>query len=125
MKKSTFGKTLASNRGVLPIAAGFMLMPSFFFAQTEKQIQAIKKETNLQALKVLQNNFEKNTLTAQQLQAEAKKKGLVYSGESKGQYFQLRGFDRKTGRPLYYVTTNAGASLGTQTNKLNSTGGAF
>ncbi len=125
MKKSTFGKTLASNRGFLPIAAGFMLMPSFFFAQTEKQIQAIKKETNLQALKVLQNNFEKNTLTAQQLQAEAKKKGLVYSGESKGQYFQLRGFDRKTGRPLYYVTTNAGASLGTQTNKLNSTGGLF
>ncbi len=111
-------------RGLLPIAAGFMLMPTFVFAQTAKQLEAIKKESNLQNLRVLQSGFKKKTLSPQALQIEAKKKGVVYSGESKGQYFELKGFDKK-GKPLYYVTTNAGASLGTQTNKLNSSAGIF
>ncbi|MFB9121318.1 S8 family serine peptidase [Bergeyella porcorum] len=124
MKKSTKVKALLGN-GLLPIAAGFMLMPSFFFAQTEKQLQAIKKETDFQALKVFQANKKKNTLTTKQLQLKAKEKGLLFSGESKGQYFQLKGFDRKTGKPIYYITTNAGAALGTATNKLNSSAGIF
>ncbi len=124
MKKSTFGRILGMN-STLPIAAGFMLMPSFFFAQTEKQVQLIKKETNLQALQALQKNLKKNTLTTKQLQAKAQEKGLLFSGESNGQHFQLKGFDRKTGRPLYYVTTNVGAALGTGTNKLNSSAGIF
>lgn len=122
MKKKFIFKNTFQSGNVVPIAVGFMMMPSFFFAQTEEQIKVIKKESNLQALKALQKNFAKKTLSTQQLKAEAKKRGLVFSGESQGRYFQLKGFD-KTGRPLYYITSNAGASLGTQTDKLNSTGG--
>ncbi|WP_373735439.1 S8 family serine peptidase, partial [Bacteroides heparinolyticus] len=125
MEKSTFGKRNLNTRGLLPVAAGFMLMPSFLFAQTEKQVQAIKKETNLQTLKALQVNLTKNTLTTKQLQAKAKEKGVLFSGESEGQHFQLKGFDKKTGRPLYYITTNAGAAAGTMTDKLNSSAGIF
>ncbi|MFB9121317.1 S8 family serine peptidase [Bergeyella porcorum] len=125
MKKSTLVKRNLNMRGLLPIAAGFMLMPTFVFAQTEKQIQVIKKETNVQGLQQLQKGLRKSTLTTKQLKAKAEEKGLLYSGESNGQFFQLKGFDKKTGRPLYYVTTNVGASMGTGTNKLNSSAGIF
>lgn len=125
MSKITFGKSNLKTRGFLPIAASFMLMPSFFFAQTEKQVQAIKKETNLQTLKVLQADIKKSTLTTKQLQAKAKETGVPFSGETDGQLFQLKGFDKKTGRPMYYVTNNVGAAAGTLTDKLNSSAGIF
>lgn len=116
--------SILRNTGVLPIAAGFMLMPSLFFAQTEKQIAAIKKETDLSTLTKFSKSLKKTTLTTSQLKKKAQSSGLVFSGNHNGRYFELRGFDKK-GNPLYYITDNIGAAAGTGASKLNSTAGIF
>lgn len=124
MEKSTMDRVLKMKRGILPIAAGFMLMPSVLFAQTQKQIEFIRKQSDLKQAQTLKKSFQKNTLTTDQLISRARKLNIPFSGESKGQFFQLRAFD-KNGLPLYYVTSNAGAAAGTLTDRLNSESGLF
>lgn len=72
MKKSTKVKALLGN-GLLPIAAGFMLMPSFFFAQTAKQAESIKKQTNLKGLNALKKNLTSRAVTTKMLKSQARK----------------------------------------------------
>lgn len=117
-------KSIFRNTGALPIAAGFMLMPSVFFAQTEKQIKEIRKQSNLKELDALKKGVEKNTLTSKELAAKARAKNIKYSGVEEGRYYELKGFDKK-GNPLYYITMNAGAAQGTGTSKLNTSAGNF
>lgn len=110
---------------ILPVAVGFMLMPSFLLAQNEAQIKSIQKKTNLNSLNLLKNTLKKTSPSFKELQKRAKEKGLEFSGHYKNNFFQLKSFDKKTGLPFYYTTYNVDAAKGTGTNKLNSTGGIF
>ncbi|MDO4763246.1 MAG: S8 family serine peptidase [Flavobacteriaceae bacterium] len=122
--KSIFSGDFPSVNGKLSIAAGFMMMPTFLFAQTKQEVQAIRRESNLSALEILKEGFRKTTLSTPQLQKIAKQRQIPFAGKSKNKYFQLKGFDKK-GRALYYITTNAGAAAGTSTDKLGTDFGVF
>lgn len=124
MKKNYFGKSLTRFGGFLPVAAGFMLMPSFLFAQTDEQVKYIRSQSDLVGAEKLKKKLVKSTLTTSELMRRAKSQGIPFSGEVKGKHYQLVGFDKK-GMPLYYTTSNAGASAGTHTNRLNSSEGPF
>ncbi|MDO4224284.1 MAG: S8 family serine peptidase [Bergeyella zoohelcum] len=123
MKNNIFGRLMGTER-VLPIAASFMLAPVFVYAQDVNQIKQIKSETKVKELSLLQESIGKKTLTTEQLKARSKALGIPFSLQSKGQYLQLNGFD-KSGRPMYYVTYNAGTAVGTGADKLNDATGHF
>ncbi|WOC51387.1 peptidase S8 [Bergeyella porcorum] len=124
MKKSTKVKTLLGN-GLLPIAAGFMLMPSFFFAQTAKQAESIKKQTNLKGLNAFKKNLTSRAVTTKMLKSQAEKMNIPFSGKEGNKLFQLQGFSKKNGTPMYYITYNAEAAVGNGASKLHSSGGIF
>lgn len=111
-------------KGVLPIAAGFLLTPSFFFAQTEEQVRVIREKSNLKSLSVLKNRSKANALSVSQLRSMSDQKKIPFSGNIDGRYYQLVGFDN-TGKALYYTTFNSGAAQGTQTDKLHAEAGIF
>ncbi|MFL1580820.1 peptidase S8, partial [Riemerella anatipestifer] len=119
MKKSILG-----TENLLPIAASFLLLPNFVFAQNAEQVKKIRESSNLKQLNVLQKGFGKSTLSVKELQTKAKSLKIPFEGESNGRYYQLRSFDKK-GRPLYYITYNSGAAEGTGTNKLHPEAGVF
>ncbi|WP_018676532.1 S8 family serine peptidase [Riemerella columbina] len=117
MRKTILEK-LGKKQNLLPIAAGFLLFPSFAYAQNAEQVKKIKEASNLQQLQKLQHMFNKKTMTVSELQLKAKQNNIPFSGvTSKGKVFQLQGFDKK-GKPLYYVTNNVGAAAGTETDKV-------
>lgn len=119
MKKSILEK-LGNHKNLLPVAVGFLLAPSFVYAQNAEQVKKIRQASDLGQLNTLQKAFGKSTLTVKQLQSQAKKLNIPFSGEtSKGKLYQLQGFDKK-GQPLYYVTNNTGAAEGTGTNKVGA-----
>ncbi|MDY3548390.1 S8 family serine peptidase [Riemerella anatipestifer] len=117
-------KSILRTENLLPIAAGFLLLPNFVFAQNAEQVKKIRESSNLKQLNVLQKGFGKSTLSVKELQTKAKSLKIPFEGESNGRYYQLRSFDKK-GRPLYYITYNAGAAEGTGTNKLHPEAGYF
>ncbi|MDO4224882.1 MAG: S8 family serine peptidase, partial [Bergeyella zoohelcum] len=123
------GKTttnpFAGYRVAMPVAVSFMLMPSLVFAQTEEQVVSIRKVSDFKTLNFLKQDFKKNTLSISDLKTLAKKKNIPFSGTIENKYYELRGFETKTGKPLYYVTYNKGAGQGTLTDRLHSDAGIF
>ncbi|MEJ8582060.1 S8 family serine peptidase [Riemerella anatipestifer] len=117
-------KSILRTENLLPIAASFLLLPNFVFAQNAEQVKKIRESSNLKQLNVLQKGFGKSTLSVKELQTKAKSLKIPFEGESNGRYYQLRGFD-KNGRPLYYISYNTGAAEGTGTNKLHPEAGVF
>ncbi|MDY3363077.1 S8 family serine peptidase [Riemerella anatipestifer] len=117
-------KSILRTDNLLPIAAGFLLAPSFAFAQNAEQVKKIRESSNLKQLSVLQKGFGKSTLSVKELQAKAKDLKIPFMGEANGKFYQLQGFDQK-GHALYYITYNAGAAEGTGTNKLSPDAGIF
>lgn len=101
----------------------FSMVVACSYAQTGKQTEAIRSKTNVKQLKNLEKKVNASKISTTELQKIAKNKNLVFSGESNGSFFQLKGFNQKTKLPIYYTTYNAGAASGTETNRLNSTGG--
>ncbi|SDE05899.1 S8 family serine peptidase [Riemerella columbipharyngis] len=126
MKKSILGNLDFSlnAKTLIPIAAGFLFAPSFLYSQNSVQIKEIQKRSNLKELGKLSQNFKRNTLTIKQLKTKAKQLNVPFSGKSNGKYFQLQGFTKK-GYPLYYITHNEGAAIGTGVNKLRPGAGYF
>lgn len=118
-------KSIFKWRGTLPIAAGFMLLPSLLWSQTEQQIKTIRKEIDFKNVNILSKRIKQNTLTSEQLMSRAKKLNIPFSGSVDGQYFQLKGFDKHTGNPLYYTTFNADAGRNVGVDKLRQDFGVF
>lgn len=106
------------------IAAAFLL-PTLYFAQTQKQVSEIQNASNFQALTTLEGVFKRQAPKVQELKQMASERSVPFSGEVNGKAFQLQGFDKKTGLPFYFTTYNAGAAAGTGTNRLNSSAGIF
>lgn len=72
------------------------------FAQNQKQIDSIKKQTNIEGLKQLQKMFKPQDKN--KLKKQAKKAKIPFSGYNPdGSYFELQGFE-KDGKPIYYTT---------------------
>ncbi|MBT0571966.1 S8 family serine peptidase [Riemerella anatipestifer] len=117
-------KSILETGNLLPIAAGFLLLPNFVFAQNAEQVKKIKESSNLKQLNLLQKGFSKSTLSVKELQAKAKDLKIPFMGEANGKLYQLQGFDKK-GRALYYITYNTGAAEGTGTSKLHPSAGVF
>lgn len=124
MKKMTHLKTNASLKNWLPIAAGFLFLPSLVFAQSEQQLLKIKQASNLKQLNILEKGLRKSTLNLKELKTKAHRLNLPFSGTIEDKSYQLQGFTR-AGLPLYYVTFNRGAAKGSGVSKLHSTGGYF
>lgn len=124
MKKTIFCKIPYNRAQAIPVAVGFLLLPTMALSQTQKQVQAIRKNSDLSTLGRLKSVAKAKKPEAIVLKKKASEKGIVFSGQSKDQRYQLVAFDKK-GRGMYYVTTNVGAARGTNTDKLNSTGGIF
>lgn len=122
MKKSTQVR-VCSHAKVL-IAASFLL-PTLYFAQTQKQVSEIQNASNFQALTTLESVFKRQAPKVQELKQAAAKRNTPFTGIVNGKTFQLQGFDKKSGAPLYFTTYNSGAAAGTNTNKLNSPAGIF
>lgn len=88
----------------LPIAIGCLLLTSTLFSQTKKQIQIMKKNNNIKNLDIIYKKISNNTLSTDELKIKAKKLNVPFSGKMNGQFYQLKGFDEKTGAPIYYIT---------------------
>lgn len=78
-----------------------------FFSNTifsQSTQEKIKKETNMKNLNALKKMIKKDTLPAEYLKKEAKKRNIPYRKEINGKTYELRGFDKKTNIPIYYST---------------------
>lgn len=94
-------------------------------AQNAKEIRAIKQKTETKSLQALNQGLKRNAISLKELIAKANQMGIPFKGSLDGKTFQLQGFDKKTGRPVYYITYNADAAIGLSTDKINSSGGIF
>ncbi|MFX1666589.1 hypothetical protein JZ955_10165, partial [Riemerella anatipestifer] len=56
-------KSILRTENLLPIAASFLLLPNFVFAQNAEQVKKIRESSNLKQLNVLQKGFGKSTLS--------------------------------------------------------------
>ncbi len=85
-------------------------------AQTQSEINEIKKRTNVQKLTeigiVEGEVYKKNKAKAYRL---AKEKGWITKSEKNGTIVELQGIDAN-GQPIYYVTDNENAAVSTATN---------
>lgn len=106
----------------LPIAMCY-LAATTVFAQTSQEALAIKKKTAIGELGAFNRSLMTQLVSSETLRVQAKKRNIPYRGKIGNQLFELQGFSKKTGVPLYYMTYNAGAAIGTSANKLHSSGG--
>ncbi|MDO5616392.1 MAG: S8 family serine peptidase, partial [Cruoricaptor ignavus] len=94
------------------------------FAQTAKEIGEIRKSNNLSGLEKIKKDLAKKP-SVEELQTRAKKQNIPFRGEFEGKVYELKGFDSRTQMPQYYITSNAGAAAGTETDKLYNSAGLF
>lgn len=121
MKKSTFGVSRTTKRGLLLAST---LLSVVMFAQTENEARAIRAQSNAPNTSAFQRIKAQQTPTPEQLKEKAKQLNLKYYEEQNGKIFQLVGFDERN-LPLYYETSNAGAAAGTGAAVLNDEAGVF
>ncbi len=92
------------------------------FAQTEGQIQKIKKETNLFELTNLQTQFNKKKKTEKDYAKQmASIKGWPLIIQERGRFAELQKV--VDGKPIYFITFNVDAAKSTRTNFLHNAGG--
>lgn len=121
MKKSTFGVSKTTKRGLLLAST---LLSVVMFAQTDNEARAIRAQSNVLATSAFQRIKEQQMPTPEQLKEKARQLNLKYYEEQNGKIFQLVGFDERN-LPLYYETSNAGAASGTGAAVLNDEAGFF
>ena len=107
----------------LPIALCY-LFATTAFAQNAEEIKEIQQKTEVAKLRLFSGITQKSTLSINALKQKAQKLNIPFEGKTANGIFQLQGFNQK-GRPIYYITYNAGASSATGANLLNTGGGHY
>ena len=123
MKKKTLINLKKSKKYQLIAFLSLLLTPIISFAQTPNQKSDIISKTNIHKLKKLQNKYaKKNSEEKSYATKMAKENGWEVTQElPNGKYKELQRVT-KNGIPIYYETSNIGASASTRTNHLNSMG---
>lgn len=121
MKRFVQSKRVASRR--LPLALLYLASVSAF-AQNAREIEAMRKKTDVKGLQVFSQLLKKTLPSVETLKTKAEKLKIPFLGEFNGRYYQLKTFD-ENGLPLYYTTYNKGAAQGTNTHQLHSSAGIF
>ncbi|MDO5615878.1 MAG: S8 family serine peptidase [Cruoricaptor ignavus] len=94
------------------------------FAQTAEEAKIIQKANDLHRLEKIKKDLAKKP-SIEELRLIAKSQDIPFRGEIAGRTYQFQGFDLQTNTPLYYITNNMGAAIGTGTNMLYQSKGIF
>ncbi|MBI9067455.1 MAG: S8 family serine peptidase [Salinivirgaceae bacterium] len=97
----------------------FSLFSINTFAQNEKSVKTILKQTNVNELEQLSKRYEQEYIANKQRAIElAKQKGFdIKKQYANGKLIELQGIS-ETGKPIYYVTHNIVAAKTVSTNKV-------
>ncbi|WOC51383.1 peptidase S8 [Bergeyella porcorum] len=109
-------------RRQLPIALCY-LASTFVFAQEGNEVKAMKMKTDVMSLDNFGKKKRNQVMSILELEETAKSRKIPFEGKIEGRYYQLQGFSPKNGKPVYYITYNTGAALGTSVQPLHHLGG--
>ena len=103
--------------------AALLVFSTNSIAQTKRQTQKIKQETNQSKLNDLQSSLKQKSISNKNKAVQlAKQNGWPLIIEKDGSYAELQKVTAD-GKPIYYTTYNVNAAKSTRANYLNNGGG--